>query len=148
MSRIAIGRFSDRRDRRIAPLRGAGIAGAGLVALAAVADSAPLEILVPLIVLGGAAMSSWNGLSFTVAAEIAGRARAGTAMSLQNTLVSALGAVAAPLFGLLAGATSFSTAYLVFAAAPVLGWWVLRPLEEDEDQRAAARAATARDLSC
>jgi sugar phosphate permease len=140
VTRIAIGRFSDRRDSRIAPLRFAGIAGAGLVALAAIADSAPLELLVPMLVLGGAAMSSWNGLAFTVAAEIAGRARAGTAMSLQNTLVSALGAVAAPLFGLLAGATSFSTAYLVITAAPVLGWWVLGPLEEDEHQRAAARA--------
>ena len=139
VARIAIGRLSDRRGRRIAPLRGAGIAGAGLVALAALADSAPLEVLVPLIVLGGAAMSSWNGLSFTVAAEIAGRSKAGTAMSLQNTLVSILGAAAAPLFGGLAGATSFSTAYLVIALAPVLGWWVLRPLEEDEEERVEAR---------
>jgi MFS family permease len=84
-------------------------------------------------------MSSWNGLSFTVAAEIAGRARAGTAMSLQNTLVSILGAVASPLFGALAGATSFATAYLIIAAAPVAGWWVLRPLEDDEEERAEAR---------
>ncbi|HEX8083863.1 MAG TPA: MFS transporter [Solirubrobacteraceae bacterium] len=139
VARIAIGRLSDRRGRRIGPLRGAGIAGAGLVALAAVADGAPLGVLIPLLILGGAAMSSWNGLSFTVAAEIAGRARAGTAMSLQNTLVSILGAVASPLFGALAGATSFSTAYLVIAAAPVLGWWILRPLEDDEDERAEAR---------
>jgi sugar phosphate permease len=137
--RIAIGRLSDRRDRRIAPLRGAGIAGGALVALAALADGAPLGVLIPLIVLGGAAMSSWNGLSFTVAAEIAGRERAGTAMSLQNTLVSILGAIASPLFGALAGATSFATAYLIIAAAPVLGWWVLRPLEEDEQERAEAR---------
>ncbi|HEX2088088.1 MAG TPA: MFS transporter [Solirubrobacteraceae bacterium] len=140
IARIAIGRLSDRRGRRIAPLRGAGIAGGALVALAALLNDAPLGVLVPLLVLGGAAMSSWNGLSFTVAAEIAGRARAGTAMSLQNTLVSMLGAVASPLFGALAGATSFATAYLIIAAAPVLGWWVLRPLEDDEDERAEARA--------
>ena len=139
VARIAIGRLSDRRGRRIGPLRGAGIAGAALVALAALADDAPLGVLVPLLVLGGAAMSSWNGLSFTAAAEIAGRARAGTAMSLQNTLVSILGTVASPLFGALAGATSFATAYLIIAAAPVAGWWVLRPLEDDEDERAEAR---------
>ena len=139
VARIAIGRLSDRRGRRIVPLRGAGIAGAALVALAALADGAPLVVLIPLLVLGGAAMSSWNGLSFTAAAEISGRARAGTAMSLQNTIVSVLGTVAAPLFGVLAGATSFATAYLLVTAAPVLGWWVLRPLEEDEDERAEAR---------
>ncbi|HEV2815123.1 MAG TPA: MFS transporter [Solirubrobacteraceae bacterium] len=137
--RIAIGRLSDRGGRRIGPLRGAGIVGGALVAVAALADGAPLAVLIPLLVLGGAAMSSWNGLSFTVAAEIAGRDRAGTAMSLQNTLVSILGAIASPLFGALAGATSFSTAYLIIAAAPVLGWWVLRPLEADEDERAEAR---------
>ena len=139
VARIAIGRLSDRRGRRIAPLRGAGIAGGALVALAALLNDAPLAILIPLIVLGGAAISSWNGLSFTVAAEISGRAKAGTAMSLQNTLVSVLGAVASPLFGALAGATSFATAYLVIAVAPVVGWWVLRPLEDDEQERAEAR---------
>ena len=139
VARIAVGRLSDRRGRRIAPLRGTGIAGGALVALAALLNDAPLAILVPLIVIGGAAMSSWNGLSFTIAAEISGRAKAGTAMSLQNTLVSVLGAVASPLFGALAGATSFATAYLIIAAAPVIGWWVLRPLEEDEQERAEAR---------
>jgi MFS family permease len=139
VARIAIGRLSDRTGRRIVPLRGAGIAGAALVALAALADDAPLAVLIPLVVLGGAAMSSWNGLSFTAAAEISGRARAGTAMSLQNTIVSILGTVASPLFGALAGATSFATAYLLIAVAPVLGWWVLRPLESDEDERAEAR---------
>ncbi len=139
VARIAIGRLSDRRGRRVAPLRGAGIAGAALVAVAALASGAPLAVLVPLLVLGGAAMSSWNGLSFTLAAEIAGRKRAGTAMSLQNTLVSILGAIASPLFGALAGATSYATAYLVIAAAPVAGWWVLRPLEDDEEERADAR---------
>ena len=137
--RIAIGRVSDRRGRRIGPLRGVGIAGGALVALAALLNDAPLAVLLPLIVLGGAAISSWNGLSFTVAAEISGRQKAGTAMSLQNTLVSVLGAVASPLFGALAGATSFATAYLIVAAAPLAGWWVLRPLEDDEQARAEAR---------
>jgi predicted MFS family arabinose efflux permease len=139
VARIAIGRFSDRRGRRIAPLRGTGIAGAALVAIAALLNGAPLAVLIPMLILGGAAMSSWNGLSFTIAAEISGRAKAGTAMSLQNTLVSVLGAIASPLFGALAGATSYATAYLIIAIAPVAGWWVLRPLEEDEQERAEAR---------
>jgi MFS family permease len=137
--RIVIGRRSDRLERRIIPLRHSGLAGAALVAVAALAAGAPLPVLIPLLVLGGAAMSSWNGLSFTAAAELAGRAKAGTAMSLQNTIVSVVGAPAAPLFGLLVDATSWRTAYLTVAVAPLLGWWVLRPLENEEEVRAAAR---------
>jgi sugar phosphate permease len=137
--RIVIGRRSDRLERRIIPLRHSGLAGAALVAVAALAAGAPLPVLIPLLVLGGAAMSSWNGLSFTAAAELAGRAKAGTAMSLQNTIVSVVGAPAAPLFGLLVDATSWRIAYLTVAVAPLLGWWVLRPLENEEEVRAAAR---------
>jgi MFS family permease len=137
--RIALGRWSDRRERRIVPLRNAGLTGAALVALAALLAGAPNIVLVPLLVAGGAAMSSWNGLAFTAAAEIAGRARAGTAMSLQNTLVSVLGIVASPLFGFLVERTSYQLAFLSIVAAPVIGWWVLRPLESEEGRRVEAR---------
>jgi sugar phosphate permease len=139
VARIAIGRRSDRSGRRIEPLRTIGMAGGLLVGLMALLSGAPNAVLLPLLVAGGAAISSWNGLSFTAAAEIAGRARAGTAMSLQNMLVSILGAVASPLFGLLVEATSYRAAYLTIAAAPVLGWFVLRPLEIEEEERAEAR---------
>lgn len=137
--RIVLGRWSDRRERRIAPLRDAGLSGAALVAVAALLADAPNVVLVPLLIAGGAAMSSWNGLAFTAAAEIAGRARAGTAMSLQNTLVSVLGIVAGPLFGFLVEATSWQLAFLIIVAAPVAGWWVLRPLESEEEARVDAR---------
>ena len=139
VARIAVGLSSDRTERRIVPLRHSGLLGAGLVALAALLAHAPLGLLLPLLVLGGAAMSSWNGLAFTAAAEIAGRQRAGTAMSLQNTLVSVLGVVASPLFGAVVELTSFQVAYLAISVAPVAGWWVLRPLESEEEERAEAR---------
>jgi sugar phosphate permease len=137
--RIVAGRWSDRSGRRIEPMRHIGMAGGLLVGVVALLAGAPNAVLVPLLVLGGAAISSWNGLSFTAAAEIAGRARAGTAMSLQNMLVSISGAIASPLFGLLVEATSYRAAFLTIAAAPVLGWFVLRPLETDEEERAEAR---------
>ena len=139
VARIVIGISSDRTERRIVPLRHSGLAGAALVALAAALADAPLAILLPLLVLGGAAMSSWNGLAFTAAAEIAGRQRAGTAMSLQNTLVSVLGVAASPLFGAIVELSSYQVAYLAISVAPVIGWWVLRPLEDEEDDRAEAR---------
>lgn len=139
-ARIAIGRRSDRQERRIAPLRQSGLLGAVLLAGAALASDAPGIVLYPLLVGGGVAVSSWNGLAFTVAAELAGRERAGTAMSLQNTLVSLLGALASPAFGALVDAASWPAAYLLFALTPVLGWVVLGPLESEEEHRADARA--------
>jgi sugar phosphate permease len=137
--RIVVGRRSDRVEpahRAAAPL---GPGGRRARRRRRAGRRRAAAVLLPLLVLGGAAMSSWNGLAFTAAAEIAGRARAGTAMSLQNTVVSVLGAAASPLFGLLVDASSYRTAYLTIAVAPVIGWWVLRPLENDEEERADAR---------
>lgn len=140
VSRIVIGRRSDHRERRIAPMREVGLAGAVLVALAALLVGAPAPLLYPLLLAGGVAISSWNGLAFTAAAEMSGRARAGTAMSLQNMMVSSLSAIAAPVFGVLVDVSSYQVAFAVIALAPVAGWFVLRPLEGEEDDRAEARA--------
>ena len=49
---------------------------------------APGALLYPVLAAAGVTAMCWNGLAFTAAAEIAGRDRAGTAMSLQNTIVS------------------------------------------------------------
>ena len=140
VARIGIGWRSDRLERRILPLRHAGVGGAVLLAGAALAVEAPGLVLYPLLLAGGVAVSSWNGLAFTAAAEMSGRERAGVAMSLQNTLVSVLGAIASPVFGLLVDLLSWQVAYLVAAAVAAAGGLVLRPLELDEDRRAAARA--------
>ena len=140
VTRVLVGIRSDRLERRIVPLREVGLVGAALVAVAALLADAPGALLYPLLLAGGIAISSWNGLAFTAAAEISGRARAGTAMSLQNTVVSMLGAAASPLFGALVDATSWQLAYLLVALAPLAGWWVLRPLVGEEERRAAARA--------
>jgi sugar phosphate permease len=140
VTRILIGIQSDRLERRIVPMRVVALASAALLAGAAAFVSGPGLVLYPLLVAGGIVVSSWNGLAFTAAAEMAGRARAGTAMSLQNTLVAVLGVIASPLFGFLVESSSWQLAYLLLALAPVAGWWVLRPLEGEEDRRAAARA--------
>ena len=42
---------------------------------------------------------SWNGLSFTAAAEMSGRDRAGTAIGVQNTVLSIGGVIAPVAFG-------------------------------------------------
>ena len=63
-----------------------------LLAAAALAN-APDAVLVPLLMGGGVLAMSWNGLSFTAAAEISGGAQAGRAMGMQNTLMRSAGAV-------------------------------------------------------
>ena len=61
---------------------------AGLLLLSAAAlAGASSALLVPVLMAGGVFAMSWNGLSFTAAAEISGGAQAGRAMGLQNTLM-------------------------------------------------------------
>jgi sugar phosphate permease len=84
---------------------------------------------------------SWNGLSFTAAAEMAGRERAGTALGLQGTVMRLPSAVAGVAFGALVAASSWGLAFAVLTLLPVAGWWLLRPLEDEEEGRLRARAA-------
>jgi sugar phosphate permease len=140
-ARVAAGRWSDLRDERIAPFRWLA-GGAGVLLLAAAAlSSAPDGVLVPLLMGGGVLAMSWNGLSFTAAAEISGGAQAGRAMGMQNTLMRAAGAVVPVALGALASQGSWRAAFLVMGIAPLAGRALLGPLVEDEDRRRREREA-------
>ena len=138
-SRIVAGRRSDLDGARLPLLRRVALRNAILLALVAALTAAPGFLLYPVLAAAAVSTMSWNGLAFTAAAELSGRLRAGTAMSLQNTLVSVLAVVASPLFGALVELSSYQVAYLAISVAPVVGWWILRPLEDEEDDRAEAR---------
>ena len=126
--RIALGRLSDRIATRVVPLRGVGLALAAAVALTAVLADTPNLVLVPALTAAGALSASWNGLSFTAAAELAGRARAGAALGFQQTAL-ALGCAVAPVpFAALVERTSWQAAFAALAALPIAGAWTLRPL--------------------
>jgi MFS family permease len=129
-SRIAAGRWSDRLRARIVPLRKVALAlGASLGAVTVLVD-APLAILVPALVLAGAFGLSWNGLSFTAAAEAAGRARSGAALGLQQTFLSG-GSIVAPIaFGALVHYGSWRLAFALGALSPLVGYALLSPLAE------------------
>ena len=135
VARVAAGRWSDQRDERIEPFRRLA-AGAGALLLgAAVLSNAASGLFVPLVMAGGMFAMSWNGLSFTAAAEISGGAQAGRAMGLQNTLMRGAGAAAPLLLGTLAASASWQLAFLVMGLAPLAGAALLGPLVADEDRR-------------
>lgn len=139
--RIVAGRASDREERRIMPMRRHALAGGALLIACAVLEPAPAGIVVPLVMVAGVSAMVWNGLAFTAAAEMSGRARAGTAMSVQNTMTS-VGTVVAPVaFGAFVEITSWAPAFAALALCPVAAWFVLAPLVGEEERRADARAA-------
>jgi sugar phosphate permease len=125
-ARIAAGHFSDARGSRLEPLRAIALALTAATVVAGVLLSAPLRLLIPALVLCGVISMSWNGLSFAAAAELAGRARSGAAIGLQQSLLNASGAVYPGAFGVLVAATSWRVGFIAVALLPLGGWRLLR----------------------
>jgi sugar phosphate permease len=126
--RIGGGRWSDRVGSRVRPLRLVGLASSVTLAFAAAALSAPLVLLVPAFVLAGGLSMAWNGLSFTAAAEIAGRSRSGAALGMQQSALAAAGAIVPPAFAAVVAASSWRVGFALAAAFPLAGVQLLRPL--------------------
>jgi MFS family permease len=124
--RIGAGRWSDVLGSRVIPIRRLGYATAVATGLIAALTSAPLWLLVPLFVLGGALSMSWNGLSFTAAAELAGGTRSGAAIGFQQSVLAGVGAVAPVLFAALVAATSWRAGFALAAVSPVAAALVVR----------------------
>jgi sugar phosphate permease len=128
--RIAAGRWSDVVGSRIGPFRTLAVAVTGLVLCAAVLLSAPLAVLLPVLIAAGVLSMSWNGLAFAATVEFAGHRRSGAAIGLQQSILNGTGAVYPALFGVLVGTTSWSLGFLAVGLLPLAGWGVLRGLGE------------------
>ena len=124
-TRIGAGRWSDVAGSRVRPLRRIALLSAALVGCCTALVSAPLALLVPVLVLMGCVTISWNGLSFAAAAEAAGHARSGTAIGLQQTALAVSSAALPVLFGVLVAATSWRAGFAVVAVFPLVGWRLL-----------------------
>ena len=141
VARVAAGRISDRLERRIAPVRRIGLVASALLAASAVLVAAPDGVLVPVLLAAAVTAASWNGLSFTAAGELSGRERAGTAMGIQNTVLSAGAALAPVGFGAMVALTSWPVAWGLLCLSQLAGVLVLGPLVGEEEDRRQARAA-------
>jgi len=126
--RIGGGRWSDRVGSRVGPLRLVGLASSATLGLVAALVGAPAGVLVAALVLAGGFAMAWNGLSFTAAAELAGRARSGAALGMQQSALAATGAAVPPIFAAVVGATSWRAAFAIAAAFPLAGVALLRRL--------------------
>lgn len=130
VSRIAVGAWSDRVRSRVGPLRLVGVGTAASVGLVAVLADAPSWLVVGAFLAAGVVGMSWNGLSFTAAAEIGGYARSGAAIGMQQTALSVAGLAAPVVFAALVSASSWQAAYGVTALFPLVGWALLAPLAQ------------------
>jgi sugar phosphate permease len=134
LARVCVGRWSDLRGERVEPFRQlATVAGVLLLAGAVLGP--------PALMAGGIAAMSWNGLSFTAAAEISGRRQAGKAMGIQNTSMRVVGAGVPVALGALASAVSWQLVFVVMGVAPLVARVILGPLVDDERRRGREREA-------
>jgi sugar phosphate permease len=126
--RIGVGRWSDVLRSRVTPLRRIGLGTCAALALATALLYGPPVVLVPALVVSGALSMAWNGLSFTAAAELAGRARSGAAIGVQQSALSLAGVIAPVAFAAVVSAWSWRAAYALAALFPLAGWRLLAPL--------------------
>ena len=125
--RIGVGRWSDVLGSRVRPLRRIGVAIGVALALVAAVSGAPGWVLVPALVVATGISMAWNGLSYTIAAELGGR-RSGAAIGFQQTVLSAIGVVAPVAFAAAVSASSWGIAFALAALFPLAGAWLLRAL--------------------
>jgi MFS family permease len=124
--RIGLGRWSDLLGSRVLPLRRVGVATFATLVGAAALASATTWLLVPVLVLVGGLSMAWNGLSFAAAAELAGPARSGAAIGLQQSALAAAGVVAPLVFAGTIAVASWGAAFGFAALFPLLGALTLR----------------------
>jgi len=128
--RIVIGSWSDRVRARVRPLRTVALVLTAAMALTTAASEAPLWLVIPALLAAGTFALSWNGLSFTAAAELAGRRSSGAAIGLQQTFLSG-GSILAPIaFAGLVRHGSWRIAFAAAAVSPLAGYFLLSPLSE------------------
>jgi nitrate/nitrite transporter NarK len=107
LSRILVGRWSDRVGDRLRPMRQLAVVTAAVVAAAALTTAFPSPLTAVLLVAAIAVTSSTNGLSFTSTAEHAGPAWSGRALGVHNTGQNLTAAVVPPAMAAVISATAY-----------------------------------------
>lgn len=139
--RLVSGIVSDRLRKRMLPLRAVTLALSLAVAAVIPLLDAPTVWIVPALIVCGGLSLSWNALSYTATAEIAGRGRSGAALGLQQSVLAAGAGLTPLLLAPLIAATSWSAAYALIAAAPLLAFALFSSVGESFGVEQAAQSA-------
>ncbi|MDJ0345098.1 MFS transporter [Streptomyces sp. H10-C2] len=131
VSRIVVGRWSDRVGSRMRPMRQLALITAAVIGATALTAAFPSPLTDAALILAVGITASTNGLSFTATAEGAGPAWAGRALGIHNTGQNLTAALVPPVMGALitsagywpgfavAGIAACSAAVIVPARDPV-----------------------------
>ncbi|HSE90669.1 MAG TPA: MFS transporter [Candidatus Binatia bacterium] len=123
--RIGWGVASDRLfgGRRKIVLLIIGIMGSALlVALSFMSRQSPLSLLLLVVFLSGLCLVGYQGVSYALIGELAGRARTGAALGLMITINAGAATLGTPLFGFIVDRSeSYRIAWQVLAAAVAMG---------------------------
>ncbi|WP_410674174.1 MFS transporter [Amycolatopsis sp. cmx-4-68] len=102
-ARILSGRYTDKRGNRRKVIKQFGFAAAVMLLLAAVLVDAPTVLVAAALAIGGIFANAWHGVAYTEIASMAGHAKAGTALGLENTTVFSMGFLTPLLIPLVLG---------------------------------------------
>ncbi|MGW5353851.1 MFS transporter [Streptomyces sp. NPDC004031] len=117
LSRILVGRWSDRVGSRLRPMRQLALVTGAVVGATTLGIAFPSPLTPALLVVSIAITSSTNGLSFTSTAEHAGPAWSGRALGVHNTGQNFTAAVVPPLMAALISAAGYWPGFALAAAA-------------------------------
>lgn len=133
--RIAAGRLSDRRGRRVPHLRRYGMVLTAALLVAAAFNVVPTMLGAGLLILATILSYSYNGLAFTAVAELAAPGRAGTALGMHGTVLRLLTIPTTLAFGVAAASLGWAAALVLLALFPLVGLIMLLPVEREEVRR-------------
>jgi len=127
--RIGMGRWSDVVGSRVRPLHVTGVAMTVALVLVALLATAADPVVAVTLAAATAVSMAWNGIAFTLAAELGGR-RGGAAIGLQQTVLAAVGVVTPIAFATIVSVSSWRVGFALAALAPLAGVALLRRMPD------------------
>jgi MFS family permease len=125
VGRIGWGVASDRLfgGRRKIVLVVIGVSSAlTILALSLMTPESPIYLLLPLLFLAGVCLVGYQGVSYALIGEIAGKARTGAGLGLMITINAGCATLGTPIFGYIVDRTgSYAIAWQVLGAFLTVG---------------------------
>ena len=104
-----------------------------IMALGFMRSQSPLYLLLPILFLAGVCLVGYQGVSYALIGELAGKAKTGSALGMMITINAACATLGTPLFGYIVDQTgSYPIAWMLLAGALGVGVLGLATLLEEQ----------------